>query len=209
VPRRPTSRTAGTRLDSDARRAQILDAARRLWSSRPYSQVSTAELAEAAGVARGLLHHYFGSKRELYLAVVRDVVRVPELPESGPGSGDAASDVWEASVDGWMHLMEAGRDSWRGPLAGAAGPDPELEAILDESKELVVERTLQALGVDPALAPDALRALVRGYGGLTEEITREWLERGRLSREEARLVLLRTLPLLLEEVLPDVLPRSG
>src|SRR5690606_33424180 len=66
-----------TRLESDERRRQILDAARALLATRPYNEVSMADLAEAAGVARGLLHHYFGSKRDLYLAIVRDTVRVP------------------------------------------------------------------------------------------------------------------------------------
>lgn len=203
---RTTASRKRVRMDYDERRAQILAAAKRLWSKRPYSEVSTAELADAAGVARGLLHHYFGSKRELYLEVVRDVVRVPEIPVPDGSETLPVDQVWEASVDGWLHLIELSRESWLSAVAaGTSGHDPEVEAILDESKELIVERTLQALGIDPAVAPDELRAIVRGYGGLVEEVTREWLVRGRLSRSQARTAMLRTLPLLVEQVLPEVL----
>jgi AcrR family transcriptional regulator len=57
-------------LEHDERRAQILACARRLFSERHYDAVPTEEIAREAGVARGLLHHYFGTKRELFLSVV-------------------------------------------------------------------------------------------------------------------------------------------
>src|SRR5947209_20620808 len=68
------------RLDHDERRRQILLVARRLFSERNYDAVSTSEIAREAGVARGLLHHYFGTKRELYLEVVRNLMRMPSNP---------------------------------------------------------------------------------------------------------------------------------
>ncbi|MGA2927292.1 MAG: helix-turn-helix domain-containing protein, partial [Solirubrobacteraceae bacterium] len=55
------------RLEHDQRRSQILACARELFSQRTFTAVSMSEIARDAGVARGLLHHYFGSKRELYL----------------------------------------------------------------------------------------------------------------------------------------------
>ena len=70
-----------TRLEHDERRGQILAAAATLFAERHYASVSTKDIADAAGVARGLLHHYFGSKRDLYLEVAREMLRVPELPK--------------------------------------------------------------------------------------------------------------------------------
>ena len=191
-------------MEFDERRAAILAAARRLLSERPISEVSMAEFADAAGVARGLLHHYFGSKRELYLEVVREVVQVPALPVPDDAHELTVEEVWEASVDGWLHLIEANPASWLAAVsAGAAGHDPEVEAILDESRELIAERLHRPLGLGDS-PPDELRAVVRCFGGLTDEVTREWLQRKRLTREQARVVLLRALPLLVEQVLPEV-----
>jgi AcrR family transcriptional regulator len=51
------------RLEPDARREQILSVAIRLFGSKPYAEVSTTDVARDAGVARGLVNHYFGTKR--------------------------------------------------------------------------------------------------------------------------------------------------
>ncbi|PRX44924.1 TetR family transcriptional regulator [Prauserella shujinwangii] len=58
------------RMEPDARRAEILGVARRLFGARSYSTVSTSDIAAEAGVARALLNHYFGSKRQVHLDVV-------------------------------------------------------------------------------------------------------------------------------------------
>jgi AcrR family transcriptional regulator len=204
---RPQPTRKRVRLEHDDRRAQILAAARRIFVQRPYSEVSMAELAEAAGVARGLLHHYFGSKRDLYLAVVRQVVQVPTmpLPDEDDLAGLHADNVWDLSVDGWMALIEANRDLWLAAIgAGGVGRDPELDEILDEAREHTAARCLEALGVDPATASPEVRALVRAYAGMAEELTREWLERRRLTREQVRALLRAALPLLLDQLLPVV-----
>lgn len=213
---RKTARPRWHRLDTDERRGQILAAARRQFSQRPYSSVSTADIAEAAGVTRGLVHHYFGGKRDLYLSVLRELVRLPNLPIAegedveGRGGGTRVRRVWEASVDGWLELIERNAEMWFVAIgAGENGRDSELQAILDEARELTATRVLEALGLDQAGQPPELRALVRGYGGMAEEISREWLVRGRLTREQARVLLTGSLPLMIEELMPHVVAARG
>jgi AcrR family transcriptional regulator len=193
-----------TRLEHDERRRQIIAAARRLFSKGHYSEVSMRDIAEEAGVARGLLHHYFESKRDLYLEAARDMLRTPALPV--PTGDGTPADVWERSVDGWLDAIEAGRDAWLHAIrAGETGHDPEMRLILDEASEIIAERVIEAIGLDSAEAPQELRAVVRAYGGLAQEATREWLERGRLTRAQVRVLLLGAMPLLARELLPDVL----
>ena len=191
------------RLEHDERRGLILAAARRLLSTRPYSEVSTTAIAAEAGVARGLLHHYFGSKRELYLEVVRDVVQVPVIPIPVDDPALRASQVWALSVDRWMALIDANRDLWVAAMGtGGIGHDHEVQAILHESKEHVAVQALAAMGVvEPT---PVMLALVRGFGGFTEELTSEWLLRGRLTREQVRTLLVEAMPLLVRELLPHV-----
>ena len=191
-------------MDYDERRKLILVAAGQLFSERPYAEVSMADLADAAGVARGLLHHYFRSKHDLYLEVVRDVVQVPVMPVPEGAARLSVDEVWERSVDGWLRLIEANAEMWVTATTVGAGQDAEVQGILDEAKEVVVEQALRALAIDVATAGPELRALGRGYGGMVEEITLEWLQRGRLTKEQVRTILLRTLPLLLREILPQL-----
>jgi hypothetical protein len=45
---------------------------------------------------------------------------------------------------------------------------------------------------------------VRGFGGYTEELTREWLIRGRLTRDQVRTLLVGSMPVLIRDVFPQV-----
>lgn len=193
------------RLEHDERRRQILASARDLLTTRPYTDVSVQDLADAAGVTRGLLHHYFGSKRELHLEVIRELVRLPTVPLPDL-DGLPREEVWRRSVDAWLDHIEANRELWLDSIgAGAAGRDAEIEAIVERGREAVARRSLAAVGIDPRSAAPEVVAVVRAFGGLAQEVTREWLERERLSRPQARALLVGALPLLLEQLVPEVL----
>lgn len=193
------------RLATDQRRAQILEAAQRLFSQRPYGQVSTTAVAEAAGVTRGLVHHYFGTKRDLYLECVRELVRLPigELFDSMVAvttGGRLLS--WEESVDAWMGLVESNHEAWLLAIdAGETGKDRAMQEILFEVRDRTASQVMLVLGLDDAGHPE-VRSLVLAYGRFAEEITREWLDRGRISRAQARSFLLGSLPLMVEHLLP-------
>ncbi|MFP5577290.1 MAG: TetR/AcrR family transcriptional regulator [Acidimicrobiia bacterium] len=193
------SRRKRVRMDYDERRRLILDAATGLFLRRPYGQVSISDIADAAGVAKGLLHHYFGSKRDLYLEVVRDVTRVA-LPPGPVLEGGQELAALGAAIDALLGFASANRDLW---LNATAVGDDEVASILDDSREVLTEQIIAGLSLEDT---PVVRALVRGYGGLVQEVTREWLDRGRLTEAQAREVLVRTLPLLLERVLPELRP---
>ncbi|MFB6240292.1 MAG: TetR/AcrR family transcriptional regulator, partial [Gemmatimonadota bacterium] len=50
-------------------RERILEAALRLFGSRGFQETSVAEIARAAGVSKGLVYHYFDTKRDVLGAV--------------------------------------------------------------------------------------------------------------------------------------------
>jgi len=53
----------------DATHARILGAARTLFAARGFDDVTTPEVAAAAGVSHGSLFHHFRTKRDLFVAV--------------------------------------------------------------------------------------------------------------------------------------------
>jgi AcrR family transcriptional regulator len=188
-------------MDRDERRRQILRAAGRLFGERPYSAVSVNDIADEAGIAKGLMHHYFGSKRELYLEVVREAAALPSLPL--PDEDEQDGQAWERSVGAFLAMVGQHADLWLSSVTvGGAESDDEVAGILDESKEVLADQTLAALGLADRADDPVLRALVRGYGGMVQELTVEWLGRGRLSEQQVRTAMLATLPLLIEQVLP-------
>ncbi|MGZ8770978.1 MAG: TetR/AcrR family transcriptional regulator [Aeromicrobium sp.] len=197
--------TPRTRLEPDERREQILDRAIRLFGERPYSAVSTTELAAEAGVTRGLIHHYFGTKRGLYLEVVRAMVLVPNLHPAVASSGPLTSRV-ERSVDWFLDTVVVhGKTFVAVTGAEGVGGDPEIERILAEADDIAAQNVLTIVGVSsPANANARERAIIRAYGSLVKGAVREWVRDGTLTREEVRLLLVHALIAIVEDVLPHL-----
>ncbi|TSA41686.1 MAG: TetR/AcrR family transcriptional regulator [Betaproteobacteria bacterium] len=62
------ARPSADQKTRELRRDALLDAAMKLWMAHPERIVSVAEVAQAAGVAKGTLYLYFTSKENLLLA---------------------------------------------------------------------------------------------------------------------------------------------
>jgi AcrR family transcriptional regulator len=184
------------RLEPDERREQILTCAVRLFGEHPYAAMSTTELAKQAGVARGLINHYFGTKRDLYLEVVRRLVTIPRFAVERLPDGPLETRV-PAAVDWFLDGVSRNSKAW---LAATGGWDPDVEQILAAADETAADRVLEATG----LAADAveLRAMVRSYGGMVKSACREWLVRKDLTRDQVRLVLTTTLLALIHDAAP-------
>jgi len=60
-------------LPADARRAQLLDAAKRVFVRRGFAAANIADICEEAGVARGTIYQYFRNKRDVLIALLDDV----------------------------------------------------------------------------------------------------------------------------------------
>ena len=58
-------------MDPAERRELILSAARRAFASRPYEEVSLAEVAQEAQASEALVHKYFAGKAGLYAQVLQ------------------------------------------------------------------------------------------------------------------------------------------
>src|SRR5215204_1265208 len=60
------------RLENDERRAQLLALGRHAFSSNSYDEVSIDELAKKAKLSKGLFYYYFPTKRDLYIAGLKE-----------------------------------------------------------------------------------------------------------------------------------------
>lgn len=190
------------RLSPDERREQLLLAAERLFAERSYTAVSTTEIARAAGVARGLLNHYFGDKRALYLEVVRRAALLPTLEDVPLPTGSLEERV-DAAVRWFLGSITPERATHLTVRAAeGVGEDAEMRAILDGAHDLAAGRVLEMVGGDPA--DPAARAAVRAFGELARGAIREWTRSGALTRAQAHLLLREALLAIVREVLPGL-----
>ncbi|MDX6373740.1 MAG: hypothetical protein QOD98_2728 [Nocardioidaceae bacterium] len=89
----PTPARRGRRPGSPDTRATILAEARALFAANGYAGTSVRAIATAAGVDAALVHHYFGTKDDLFLAALRVPLDPREvLAPVGAGGLDGAGE---------------------------------------------------------------------------------------------------------------------
>jgi AcrR family transcriptional regulator len=90
----------------EEKRRQILEAAVRAFARKGYHACRVGEIAEEAGVAYGLVYHYFGSKEEVLETIFRDtwaqmLARVHEVQEEGGPAGEQVRKVTALLLRTW------------------------------------------------------------------------------------------------------------
>jgi len=195
------------RLSPDERRAQILDVARRMFTELPYSEVSTAAIARETGVQRGLIHYYFGTKRELFLKVVQKLAASAALQVPPVDERLTLPEAVELCVNLFLDTAERNATTWFAALdAEGFGQDPELLQIVNRFRDEAVEHMLTVLRVEPT---ETLRAVLRTYSGLADAATRQWLQEKTLDREQVHTLLARTLLAMVSEIAPELERTAG
>ncbi|HEU0088404.1 MAG TPA: helix-turn-helix domain-containing protein [Pseudonocardiaceae bacterium] len=115
----------------DARRSQILAAARRCFALFGYEGTTVRRLETAAQLSRGAIFHHFGDKESLFLAVVRDDARQM------------------AEVVGEQGLVQVMRDVVTG--TGMPGPAEWLSTRLEVSHRLRTDPAFRAHWAEQSL----------------------------------------------------------
>jgi AcrR family transcriptional regulator len=175
------------RLDNDQRRAQLLALARRAFSDRSYDDVSVDDLAKVAGISKGLLYHYFPTKRDLYVAGLREIA--DELVEAVTHVAEDAPPVdrMRASVDAYLEHIARHSRAFVSLMRGGIGSDPEVVAVVDSVRTRLFDKLLSGPSLTSLLAGDArLETAVRGWLGFVEAASIDWCANPRLSRLELR-----------------------
>ncbi|GBC99875.1 HTH-type transcriptional repressor KstR2 [bacterium HR17] len=98
-----TATKARRRLQPDMRQEQILQTAMRLFADKGYDRTTIDDIADACGVAPGLIYHYFDSKAELlrkamerygFLETLRDILHRPKSVRLEPTLTEIAEAFW-------------------------------------------------------------------------------------------------------------------
>lgn len=183
--------TTYRRLDPEQRRDQILDAANALFAERGYDEVSIGDIASSAGVTRGLVHHYFGGRSDVYIALIERLGAVREEQLRSPVGRSARARVAD-SVSRWLDWTQANRTIYLGTIApGEDIADPRVRRVTTELVRRAVA-LVAAYHSDIAQDSPRLRYALECWTGLNRAATRRWL-RGEASREETHELLASTL----------------
>ena len=172
---------ARRRLSVDERRAELLRIGMRLFSTRAYEEIWVEEIAELAGISRGLLYHYFPTKRDFYVAVSRAAAaEAGEL--TAPDPSLPPSERLHAGIDAFVRYAEEHSQGFLTAYRGSLAGDPEVRAIVEEGRQRQAARILETVAGD-AEPPALLHLAVHGWIALAQNIIARWLQDRDATRE--------------------------
>jgi len=159
------------RGDSEQTKVEIIAAARQLFAERDLLAVSVRDVAKAAGVTHGLVHHYFGTKEQLIAEVLKSaILSSAEVLAANPITTSPDSlDVLRRVI---RHFLTDGRTTAlliaRAELAGFE-PEKYLTGVVstvgimaERFAELQAEIKPKEPRIDPALASVCVGAAMFG-----------------------------------------------
>ncbi len=128
-------RTKRAEAVREQRRAQILDAALRVFAEKGYHGTAVSDVVKAAGVARGTFYSYFDSKDAIFLELLDGLLHTLRNSVHGVERGPKAADT-EAQlrqiVAGVLHTAKHNRPLTRIIFREAVGLDEDVDARLNQ-----------------------------------------------------------------------------
>ena len=157
------------------KRRHLLDAAVRVFARKGFHASRVGDIAEEAGVAHGLLYHYFASKDEVLEAVFHEnwsvlLARIASVEETDEPAADQLRHIAAIVLRTWLHLPDVVRVVIR-----EFGRSPELAERIGELAQPIeaierviargVERGEFRRDIDPRVAATVV------YGSIDELLT--------------------------------------
>jgi AcrR family transcriptional regulator len=168
------------------KRQQLLGAAVRVFARKGFHASRVGDIAEEAGVAHGLLYHYFKSKDQVLEAVFHDnwsllVARIESVEETDESAADQLRHISAIILRTWLHLPDVVR-----VVIQEFGRSPELAERIGEltlpidAIQRVITRGIEIGEFRKDIDPQFAATVV--YGSIDELLT-GWVL-GRLPADE-------------------------
>jgi AcrR family transcriptional regulator len=166
------------------RRAEFIEIAIRLFSGRPYADVSIDEIAKEAGAAKGLLYYYFGDKQGLYIAGFEQLAREmhEQIAAASAETADTATPLERLmrGIDAHLAFIEQYPTGYR-ELLSSASTHPEVRAIMSGEQDALIGLLLAGLPPEVPVGPSVMLA-VKGWGSFVDGAVLAWLTDGGIDR---------------------------
>lgn len=152
----------------------------RLFAERPFNDVWIEQVAQEAGVSRGLVYHYFPNKKDFFSAIVRHGMRHAfEVTAPDPS---LPPDKWlKDGVERLVDFVEANANAFRAVFAGRHSVDEDVRAAVKENRDAQVQRICMLISPDEPVS-ETVRLGVEGWIAFLDAALLEWLDGRRIER---------------------------
>ncbi|MFT7518163.1 MAG: AcrR family transcriptional regulator [Kiritimatiellia bacterium] len=168
------------RLTTDERRAQLLELGLQLFATRAYDDISIDDIAQLAGVSKGLLYHYFGGKKDFYKATLT-LGAEHMLVALEPSTVGTPLDRARHGLLAYLDFVESRRSAYLAVMRGGVGTDRDIMEIIESVRQQICASILQSIDMQQQGA--VIRLAVRGWVGSVEAASLHQLEHDDVSRD--------------------------
>lgn len=161
------------RLTADERRSQLVELGQELFNSRRYADISVDDIAQAAGISKGLLYHYFPSKEEFFLAGVQHGAE-RLLAAVQPDSELPYVAQVIASIRGYLDYVEENSFGYLNLFRDETANLPGIQRVCEETRTRIADLLMRDF--TPDVPVPATRAAFRSFQGFVEALVLRWLE---------------------------------
>jgi AcrR family transcriptional regulator len=168
------------RLQRAERRAQLLEAARVVFVDNGYHAAAMDQIADRAGVSKPILYKHFGSKLDLYLALLDCatdalVAGVTEALETQVDNEDKVA----AAIGVYFAFADDGSQDYRLVFESDATSAEVVRDRLDRANERISQVIAQAIRREADVSNGGSEILGAALAGMAGVSAKRWLAAGR------------------------------
>ncbi|MGC4938865.1 TetR/AcrR family transcriptional regulator [Kribbella sp. DT2] len=172
-----------SRLRPDERRAQILDAARRVLEADPHRDLSVELVAAEAQVSPALLFHYFGSKKKFQFAVIEEAASELML-RTAPDLSLPPDKQLSSGIRAFVRAVLEAPQLYRVTLLMSAAGDPAVRALHSELRQVFSRWVIDALAKQGVETTPKVELVCLGWQGYMEQILLTWIDDPTITEDE-------------------------
>jgi AcrR family transcriptional regulator len=166
----------GARMPREERRAQLLDAANEVFTTRGYHAAAMDEIAAAAGISKPVLYQHFASKLELYLALLDQACdSLVDVVQGALGSTDHNADRVVAVIGAFYGFVSSASGEFRFVFESDLTGDGRVQERLWRVNNDVADLIAAVIAEDTRLPPEQAKLLAISLVGLAQVGARYWV----------------------------------
>ena len=175
------------RLGVEERRLQLLQLGVKIVATRRYEEPWLEEVARTADISKGLIYHYFDTKRGFYVEILRYIAQGLTKNWSDTvtpliAAGASADDVTDAGLSTYLDYAQSYPTAFRTLVEAGGGIDPQVKQVESYLRDEIIRHVAHYYGREEI--PELARAGVKGWAAFAQQVSFEWLDEGKLQRDD-------------------------
>lgn len=165
-----------TRLPRDQRRLQLLEAAGEVFTAKGYHAAAMDDIADQAGVSKPVLYQHFGSKLDLYIALVEaSCEQLLETVRQALASTHDNAERVDATMSAFYSFVSESRGAFRFVFESDLTGEPRVQERLFQLNDTIADAVAEVIADDTSLPAAQSKLLAVSLVGIAQVSARYWV----------------------------------